>query len=87
MKAITLNIANANYVAVDDKTYFLNRRHNATQLLPTTCPHRGGPLHMGEITLDGKTVVCPWHDNKYKICNLEKNRCPPSASEALSALW
>ena len=24
-----------------------------------TCPHRGGPL--GEGTLDGNVVTCPWH--------------------------
>ncbi|VVO05759.1 Rieske 2Fe-2S domain-containing protein [Pseudomonas fluorescens] len=76
MKAITLDIANANYVAVDDKTYFLNRRHDATQLLPTACPHRGGPLHLGEMTTDGQAVICPWHDNQYKVCNLEKKSLP-----------
>ena len=27
--------------------------------LNETCPHRGGPLHLGEVT-DG-IVRCPWH--------------------------
>ncbi len=27
--------------------------------LANTCPHRGGPL--GEGSLDGGEVICPWH--------------------------
>lgn len=76
MKSITLSLNDTQYVAVDEKTYFLNRRHDATQLLPTTCPHRGGPLHMGEVTQDGESVICPWHENAYKVCNLEKRSLP-----------
>lgn len=76
MKSITLSLNDTQYVAVDEKTYFLNRRRDATQLLPTSCPHRGGPLHMGEVTQDGESVICPWHDNAYKVCNLEKKSLP-----------
>lgn len=38
MKAISLNLTHANYVAVDEKTYFLKRHPHSTQLLPTSCP-------------------------------------------------
>ncbi|WP_407313582.1 Rieske 2Fe-2S domain-containing protein [Pseudomonas sp. nanlin1] len=76
MKAISLNISQANYIAVAQKTYFLKRHQYSTQLLPTTCPHRGGPLHMGEVTADGQSVICPWHDKAYKVCNLEKKSLP-----------
>ena len=77
MKAIRLNLTDANYVAVEDTTYFLKLHTYSTQLLPTTCPHRGGPLHMGETSGDGQSVICPWHDNAYKVCNLEK-KSPPT---------
>jgi nitrite reductase (NADH) small subunit len=76
MKAISLNLSHTHYVAVDGKTYFLKRHAHSTQLLPTACPHRGGPLHMGEVTSDGQSVICPWHDNAYKVCNLEKKSLP-----------
>lgn len=76
MKAISLNISHANYVAVEERTYFLKRHAYSTQLLPTKCPHRGGPLHMGEVTGDGQSVICPWHDNAYRVCNLEKSALP-----------
>jgi len=30
-----------------------------------TCIHRGGPL--GQGTLDGSTVLCPWHGWSYDV--------------------
>jgi nitrite reductase/ring-hydroxylating ferredoxin subunit len=30
-----------------------------------TCKHRGGPL--GEGTVSGSTVTCPWHQWKYDL--------------------
>ena len=30
-----------------------------------TCPHRGGP--MGEGTLDGSVVTCPWHGWRFDV--------------------
>jgi nitrite reductase/ring-hydroxylating ferredoxin subunit len=29
------------------------------------CTHEGGPL--GEGTIEGDELVCPWHEGKYKI--------------------
>lgn len=31
-----------------------------------TCTHRQGPL--GEGTLDGSTVTCPWHGSQFNVC-------------------
>jgi len=76
MKAISLNLSHTHYCGGEGKTYFLKRHAHSTQLLPTACPHRGGPLHMGEVTGDGQSVICPWHDNAYKVCNLEKKSLP-----------
>lgn len=76
MKSITLKLTDFNFIAVGAKTYFLNRRARQTQLLPTSCPHRGGPLHMGDTTGDGQALICPWHENHYKTCNLEKRALP-----------
>lgn len=76
MKTVSLNLNHANYVVVDEKTYFLRRQTHATQLLPTACPHRGGPLHMGQTSSDQQSLICPWHDNAYKVCNLEKKSLP-----------
>lgn len=33
--------------------------------LENTCPHAGGPL--GEGTLDGEVVTCPWHGWAFNV--------------------
>lgn len=35
------------------------------------CTHEAGPL--GEGTLDGEELVCPWHDGRYAIRTGEAN--------------
>lgn len=37
-------------------------------LVDTTCPHRGGPLHLGQFDADASTVTCPWH-GRVAHCN------------------
>jgi len=32
-----------------------------------TCAHRGGPL--GEGTLEGETVTCPWHGFQFNVAS------------------
>ncbi|WP_455921353.1 Rieske 2Fe-2S domain-containing protein [Pseudomonas putida] len=76
MKSITLDADHTPYLAVGGKTYFLNRQPQSTYLLPTQCPHRGGPLHLGQASDNGQRVICPWHDNAYPLCNLEKKALP-----------
>ena len=34
--------------------------------IDNVCPHRGGPL--GEGTLDGTVVTCPWHGWRFDVC-------------------
>ena len=33
--------------------------------LDGVCPHQGGPL--GQGTLDGRTVTCPWHGWQFDV--------------------
>jgi len=35
------------------------------------CTHEAGPL--GEGTLDGEELVCPWHEGRYRIDTGEAN--------------
>jgi nitrite reductase (NADH) small subunit len=42
---------------VDGKIYAMNN----------TCLHRGGPL--GEGSLEGKVVTCPWHGWQFDVTN------------------
>ena len=46
-----------------------------------TCTHRGGPLSEG--TLEGSTVICPWHGANFDVCT-GKNLTPPAPAEVMS---
>jgi nitrite reductase (NADH) small subunit len=42
--------------------------------LDNTCPHAGGPL--GEGTLLGETIECPWHGWRYNVRTGERPENP-----------
>ncbi|MFQ5932704.1 MAG: Rieske (2Fe-2S) protein [Nitrospiraceae bacterium] len=42
--------------------------------LDNTCPHAGGPL--GEGTLLGEILVCPWHGWRYNVRTGERPENP-----------
>ena len=44
---------------LNGKEVALFKREGKIYALANICPHRGGPL--GEGSLDGDEVVCPWH--------------------------
>ncbi len=46
-----------------------------------TCTHRGGPLSEG--SLEGSTVICPWHGASFDVCT-GKNLTPPAPAEVTS---
>lgn len=41
-------------------------------VMPATCPHRGGPLHLAELTPDGKRLSCPWHSGKSSLARMRR---------------
>ncbi len=47
------------------------RKGGAVYALDGICSHEAGPL--GEGTLDGDELVCPWHEGRYKIATGEAN--------------
>lgn len=42
--------------------------------LDNCCPHAGGPL--GEGTLQGDLVTCPWHGWRFNVCTGERPENP-----------
>ncbi len=46
-----------------------------------TCTHRGGPLSEG--SLEGSTVICPWHGANFDV-RTGKNLTPPAPAEVTS---
>lgn len=52
-------------VQVDSKPVAIFNVDGSFYAMDNTCLHRGGPL--GEGTLDGSTVTCPWHGWQYDV--------------------
>lgn len=52
-------------VEANGKTIALFNVDGAIYALDNTCLHRGGPL--GEGTLEGDVVTCPWHLWEYNV--------------------
>lgn len=54
-------------IAVDigERRIAVFRYHDEYFALDETCPHRGAPLHQGDIT-DG-IVMCPWHQWRFDL--------------------
>jgi len=43
-------------------TFVYARTAQGSFVLPASCPHRGGPLHLGAIDPASGRLVCPWHE-------------------------
>jgi len=52
-------------VVVEGRSLALFRVQNEYYALSNLCLHRGGPL--GEGTLSGPLVTCPWHGWKFDV--------------------
>ena len=50
---------------VDGKTLAISNVEGKFYAINNTCLHRGGPI--GQGTLSGKTVTCPWHGWQYDV--------------------
>ncbi len=71
-----------NYLMVQEEPYFLLRT-SPHQCLVTraACPHRGGPLNLGNW--DGRTnsLTCPWHGMCLTKMALESRSVPSVRSD------
>jgi nitrite reductase (NADH) small subunit len=54
-------------VEVDGKQIAVFNIQGLFYAIDNTCPHRGGPL--GEGSLRGTTVNCPWHGSQFDVTN------------------
>ena len=76
MRVVTFPADRANRLAIEDKAYFLLKRDKETLCLPTECPHRGGPMHLAQVSECGEKLVCPWHDNSYSCKTMQRKALP-----------
>jgi nitrite reductase/ring-hydroxylating ferredoxin subunit len=52
-------------VDIDGRRIALFKVGGEYHAVENTCPHRGGPL--GEGTLEGTVVTCPWHGRRFDL--------------------
>ena len=56
---------------VNKRELAIVRRAGKFYALDGVCTHEGGPL--GEGTVDGEELVCPWHEGRYNTATGEAN--------------
>jgi nitrite reductase/ring-hydroxylating ferredoxin subunit len=49
----------------NDKSIVLTKINGKFYAMDSVCSHEGGPLEEG--TLEGFTLICPWHQGRYDI--------------------
>lgn len=60
-------------------TLVLVRRGDIVYALKETCSHAGGPLSEG--TLEGDTIVCPWHSSAFRLSDGAVRHGPASSRQ------
>jgi nitrite reductase (NADH) small subunit len=69
MAVVTFDPSRVNFIESEGQAgWFMAPLSNGcVYVLPSRCPHRGGPLHLGTIDPTGKSLICPWHDNTVSV--------------------
>jgi nitrite reductase (NADH) small subunit len=76
MRLVTLE-AGQNFIEDRDRAFMLlPDRSGVIHAVPAKCPHRGGPLHLGEFDAGRTCIRCPWHQGNVKISALTKQELP-----------
>jgi nitrite reductase/ring-hydroxylating ferredoxin subunit len=45
-------------------------------VLPASCPHRGGPLHLAQVEPGRSRLICPWHARATSVTKFVKAGLP-----------
>ena len=91
IKRVFPDAKNGRQIMVNGTKVALYRAADEVFAITVQCPHRKGPLHMGDIEdLDthGPCVVCPWHRWTFRLrdgaCVKPSGREKDAASSALT---
>ncbi|MFI9200068.1 Rieske 2Fe-2S domain-containing protein [Streptomyces sp. NPDC053048] len=73
MPVVTFSVAGpGNCVEVAGTPFVYARTPEGSFVMPATCPHRGGPLHLAGVTPQRNRLVCPWHERKVSLSRLRQ---------------
>ncbi|WP_170229870.1 Rieske 2Fe-2S domain-containing protein [Polyangium fumosum] len=77
MAVVTFDPGHARFVIAGNLRFFLSTTDgHVFHLLRAACPHRGGPLHLGQLDADAGTIRCPWHDGEVSLRCLQRDAAP-----------
>ena len=68
-KTSEIPVGSGKVVEVGGKTVAVFNCEGTFYAIDNTCKHRGGPL--GDGSLSGTTVTCPWHGWEYNVTSGE----------------
>ncbi len=68
-KTVDIPPGTGKVIEVGGKTIAVFNCEGTFYAMDNTCKHRGGPL--GEGSLTGTTVTCPWHGWEYEVTSGE----------------
>jgi hypothetical protein len=71
---ITFDRDEFNIVTIGEQEFFTRAIAGRLHVIPSQCPHRGGPLRLGEVRED--RIVCPWHGTAVPIALCRKRALP-----------
>lgn len=71
---ITFDRDEFNIVVMGEQEFFTLPIAGRVHVIPSQCPHRGGPLRLGEVR--GDRIVCPWHGTAVPIAFCGKRALP-----------
>ena len=77
MALIAFDLRSYNVFEVGGRTYFVAETGpGRVVVLPDACPHRGGPLRLGEYDAEGCVLICPWHRTRVRVDRLVRRALP-----------
>ncbi len=83
VKLCNLSVAPAPGMAMEvdaaGRTFCLANVHGELAALDNVCPHRQGPL--GQGTVEGNAVLCPWHSWAFNVKTGETEHSPAARVE------
>jgi Rieske 2Fe-2S protein len=66
-----------NFIEIGEQKFLvLQAEGKGCHTIAAKCPHRGGPLHLGEVEEDGHFLKCPWHKTRVSIPLLLRKGLP-----------
>jgi nitrite reductase (NADH) small subunit len=76
MSVVKFRLVHGTLITQGSDKYMLSTIKSNYFLLKAKCPHRGGPLHLGNLSSDKLSVICPWHDLEVSISQLQNSAVP-----------